>query len=45
MILSVNGQPVDSVDALRKRVDQGSNRIALLIQRGETRIFVPLDLG
>ncbi len=45
VILSVNGQPVDSVDALRKRVDQGSNRIALLIQRGETRIFVPLDLG
>src|SRR5690606_10857827 len=45
VILSVNGQPVDSVQSLREKVDGDTDKLALLVQRGEMRIFVPLNLG
>ena len=45
VILAVNGEPVASVEALRMQVGKADKRVALLIQRGETRLFVPIDLG
>jgi serine protease Do len=45
VILSVNGKPVDSVDALRALVNGDARQLALLVQRGEVRIFVPVRLG
>ncbi|HTT04213.1 MAG TPA: Do family serine endopeptidase [Steroidobacteraceae bacterium] len=46
VILSVDGTPVDSVDQLRQAVShQHGGDVALLIQRGNDRIFVPVDLG
>lgn len=45
LILSVNGKPVATVDQLRAAVDGKGRRLALLVQRGETRIFVPVRIG
>jgi serine protease Do len=45
VVLSVNGTPVDSVAQLRSLVHNHDNQVALLIQRGDTRIFVPVGLG
>jgi serine protease Do len=45
VILSVNGQPVTGVDELRKQVAGLGKHVALLIQRDDARIFVPLELG
>lgn len=42
VILSVNGTPVNSVSQLRELVRQHGDQVALLIQRGDTRIFVPV---
>jgi serine protease Do len=45
VVLSVNGTPVNSVDQLRTLVHSHGDQVALLIQRGDTRIFVPVGLG
>jgi serine protease Do len=45
VVLSVNGTPVNSVDQLRELVHSHGDQVALLIQRGDTRIFVPVGLG
>jgi serine protease Do len=45
VVLSVDGTPVQSVEQLRKMVQQHDKQIALLIQRGEARLFVPVTLG
>ncbi|MDT3679092.1 MAG: DegQ family serine endoprotease [Burkholderiaceae bacterium] len=45
VILSVNGQSVDSVESLRDKVSGDNDKLALLVQRGNMRIFVPLNLG
>jgi len=45
VILSVNGQSVDSVESLRDKVSGDDQNLALLVQRGNMRIFVPLNLG
>jgi serine protease Do len=45
VVLSVDGTPVESVAQLRKMVQEHSKQIALLIQRGEARMFVPVTLG
>lgn len=44
VVLAVNNQPVDSVATLRKLVDGAGNRFAVLLQRGEGRIFVAVKL-
>jgi hypothetical protein len=36
---------VQNVEQLRKAVDQHPKEVALLIQRGHSRIFVPVELG
>jgi serine protease Do len=44
VVLSVNGTPVTGVDQLRSMVSKVS-QVALLVQRGDARIFVPVDVG
>jgi hypothetical protein len=36
---------VGSVAELRKMIGQHDKQVALLIQRGDARIFVPVELG
>jgi serine protease Do len=45
VVLSVDGTPVQSVAQMRKMVQEHDKQIALLIQRGDTRLFVPVTLG
>src|SRR5580692_953940 len=45
VVLSVDGTPVQSVEQLRKMVQEHQKQIALLIQRGDARLFVPVTLG
>ncbi|WP_133649336.1 DegQ family serine endoprotease [Paraburkholderia flava] len=45
VILAVNGRPVTSVDQLKQMIAQAGSSIALLIQRDDAQIFVPVDLG
>ncbi|HEY2020617.1 DegQ family serine endoprotease [Paraburkholderia sp.] len=45
VILAVNGRPVTNVDQLKQMISGAGNSIALLIQRDNAQIFVPVDLG
>jgi serine protease Do len=45
VLLSVNGRPVDSVDQVRDVVGKSGKSVALLIQRGDDKIFIPVPLG
>jgi serine protease Do len=45
VILAVNGQPVTSVQQLKSMVAHAGDSLALLIQRDDAQIFVPVDLG
>jgi serine protease Do len=45
VILGVNGKPVKSVDELKSAVDAAGKNAAVLVQRGENRLFVPVQIG
>jgi serine protease Do len=45
VVLSVSGTPVTGVEQLRSLVAKAGKHVALLVQRGEARIFVPVALG
>jgi serine protease Do len=45
VVLAINGQPVDSVDALRKVLSAKPKSVALLVWRDGDRLFVPVPLG
>ena len=45
VVLSINGEPVSSVEQLRGLVAKSKKRVALLIQRNDVKLFVPVDLG
>ncbi|MDR2111865.1 MAG: PDZ domain-containing protein, partial [Candidatus Accumulibacter sp.] len=45
VVLSVNGEPVGSTEQLLALLAKASKRVALLIQRGDATLFVPVDLG
>jgi serine protease Do len=45
VVLAANGAPVTSADDLKSAVEKSKGHIALLIQRGEARIFVPVRVG
>lgn len=45
IILSVNGERVASVEQLRELLAKSGKRAALLIGRGDAKLFVPVDLG
>ena len=45
VVLSANGRPVGDVEQLRSIVAAAKNHVALLVQRGAARIFVPVELA
>jgi serine protease Do len=45
VILAVNDQPVKSVEQLRRLVDKAGKHVALLVQREDAKVYVPVDLG
>src|SRR5580704_14070170 len=45
VVLAANGAPVTSAEDLKSAVEKSKGHIALLIQRGEARIFVPVRVG
>lgn len=45
VVLSLDGQPIDSVEAVRAVLAGKPKQVAILVQRGEQRIFVPIELG
>jgi serine protease Do len=44
-VLALNDQPVKDVEQLRKLVDSAKGSIALLIQREDAKIYVPIKIG
>lgn len=45
VILALNGTPVRSVEALRTLADRAGKHFALLIQREDAKLFVPISVG
>jgi serine protease Do len=45
VVVAVDGTPVKDVAQLRDLAAKAKDHVALLVQRGEARMFVPLDLG
>jgi serine protease Do len=45
VVLAANGAPVANADELRGAVEKSKGHVALLIQRGDTRLFVPVRVG
>jgi len=45
VLLAVNGTPAKSVEQIRGLVAGGGKSVALLIQRGDDKIFVPVRIG
>jgi len=45
VVLAANGSPIKSADDLRSAVEKSKGHIALLIQRGESQLFVPVRVG
>jgi serine protease Do len=45
VLLAVNGTPVKSVEQVRSMMAGADKSVALLIQRGEDKIFVPVRIG
>jgi serine protease Do len=45
VLLSLNGTPLNSVEQLKSLVSKSGKNVALLVQRGEARMFVPVEIG
>lgn len=45
LLLAINGRPVQSAEQVREVVAKSGKSVALLIQRGDSKIFVPVKLG
>ena len=45
VILGLNNKPVTDPDQLSKLVDEAKGKVAILVQRQNARIFVPVPLG
>jgi serine protease Do len=45
IIVSLNGQPITSPEQLQALLAKAGKRVAILVERGNFRIFVPVDLG
>jgi len=45
VIIAVNNKPVKSVNELKSMLDKSGKTVALLVQRNDARIFVPVALG
>jgi serine protease Do len=45
VVLAVNGTPVTTVEQVKAAVEKSQKSVALLIQRGDEKIFVPIRVG
>jgi serine protease Do len=45
VILALNGETVKNVEQLKKLSDSAKGKIALLVQREDARIYIPINLG
>ena len=45
IILSVNGERISGTEQLRNVVGKAGKRVAVLVERGDSRLFIPVDLG
>ncbi|MBN3788795.1 PDZ domain-containing protein, partial [Burkholderia sp. Ac-20353] len=45
VVLSVNGAPVATAGALAGEIDRAHGTVALLVQRGGARLYVPVEPG
>jgi len=45
VLISINGIPVKNIDQVRATVAKSQKSVALLILRGDNKIFVPVNLG
>ncbi|OFZ96332.1 MAG: peptidase [Betaproteobacteria bacterium RIFCSPLOWO2_02_FULL_62_17] len=45
VILRANGAEITNAESLRAQIAKSGKRVALLVQRGEQRMFVPVELG
>jgi serine protease Do len=45
VILALNDAPVKNVDDLRRLAEKAKGNVALLVQRQEGKIYVPLKIG
>ena len=45
IVIAANGTSVKSVEQLRSVVSGSTTHVALLVQRGDTRVFLPIELG
>jgi serine protease Do len=45
IVLALNGQPVRDVAQLPALLDKSGRSVALLIERDNARIFVPVDIA
>jgi serine protease Do len=45
IVIAVNGEAISSTEQLRSLIGKAGKRIAVLVDRGNARIFIPVDLG
>ena len=45
ILIAVDGKKVDTIDQVRTILKGAGKSVALLIQRGSNRIFVPVQIG
>ncbi|MCM8625207.1 DegQ family serine endoprotease [Accumulibacter sp.] len=45
IVIAVNGEAISSTEQLRSLISKAGKRIAVLVDRGNARIFIPVDLG
>ena len=45
VVLALNGRAVDDVAELKRLLDGAGKHVALLVQRNDARIFVPVEIG
>ncbi len=45
VLISVNGIPATDIDQVRAAVAKSDKSVALLIQRGRNKLFVPVNIG
>ncbi len=45
VIVGLNGKPVKSLGQLKTAIDGAGKQAALLVQRGESRMFIPVQIG
>lgn len=45
IILSINRTQIKTVDQLKSLIDKADKQLAVLVQRGEEKVFIPVKLG